>query len=93
MSIEIEENYGDPKGFYFLLSLSYDKFASQSERWKDKADLRTIFNRIKEMCKQVIRSKGRIVRIYNPSITSINHQGGRLFGPTSIQFGKRLINE
>ena len=91
MSIEIEENYGDPKGFYFLLSLSYDKFASQSERWKDKADLRTIFNRIKEMCKQVIRSKGRIVRIYNPSITSINHQGGRLFGPTSIQFVPREI--
>ena len=91
MSIEIEENYEDLKGFYFLLSLTYEKFALLSERWKDKADLRTIFNRIKEMCKQVIRSKGRIVRIYNPSIMSINHQGGRLFGPTSIQFVPREV--
>ena len=32
MSIEIEENYEDLKGFYFLLSLSYEKFASQSEK-------------------------------------------------------------
>ena len=27
MSIEIEENYEDLKGFYFLLSLTYEKFA------------------------------------------------------------------
>ena len=84
MSKEIEENYENLTGFYFLLSLSYDKFALSSDRWTDKADLRTLFNRIKEMCKQVIRSKGRIIRIYNPSTTSIDHQGGRLFGPTSI---------
>ena len=91
MSIEIEENYEDLKGFYFLLSLTYDKFSLLSERWENKADLRTIFNRIKEMCKQVIRSKGRIVRIYNPSINTIDNQGGRLFGPTSIQFVPRII--
>ena len=91
MSIEIEENYESLIGFYFFLSLSYDKFALLSDRWRDKADSRTIFNRIKEMCKQVIRSKGRIIRIYNPSITSINYQGGRLFGPTSIQFVPREV--
>ena len=91
MSIEIEENYENLTGFHFLLSLSYDKFSLLSERWTDKADLRTIFNKIKEMCKQVIRSEGRIIRIYNPSITSINHQGGRLFGPTSIQFVPREV--
>ena len=91
MSIEIEENYEDLKGFYFLLSLTYEKFALLSKRWEDKADLRTIFNRIKEMCKQVIRSKGRIVRIYNPSINTIHNQGGRLFGSSSIQFVPREI--
>ena len=91
MSIEIEEYYEDLKGFYFLLSLTYEKFALLSERWKDKTDLRTIFNRIKDMCKQVIRSNGRIVRIYNPSISTIHNQGGRLFGPTSIQFIPREI--
>ena len=63
----------------------------QKDGWENKADLRTIFNRIKEMCKQVIRSKGRIVRIYNPSINTIDNQGGRSFGPTSIQFVPRII--
>ena len=91
MSIEIEENYEDLTGFYFLLSLTYENFALLSKRWEDKSDLRTIFNRIKEMCKQVIRSKGRIVRIYNPSINTIDNQGGRLFGSTSIQFVPREI--
>ena len=43
------------------------------------------------MSKQVIRSKGTIIRIYNPSINSIDKEGGRLFGPTSIQMAPREI--
>ena len=50
MSIEIEENYEDLQGFYFLLSLTYENFALLSKRWEDKVDLRTIFNRIQERC-------------------------------------------
>ena len=65
MSIEIEEDYENLTGFYYLLSLSYENFSQLAERWKDEADLRTIFTRIKDMCKEVIRSKGKIRRIYN----------------------------
>ena len=64
MSIEIEEDYEKLNGFYFLLTYVY--FLCYL---KDKADLRTKFNRIKDMCKEVIRSKGRVTRISNPSIT------------------------
>lgn len=91
MSIEIEENYKDLRGFYYLLSLNYDKFISLSKRWETKVDLKSIYNRIQEMSKQVIRSKGTIIRIYNPSINSIDKEGGGLFGPTSIQMAPREI--
>ena len=91
MSIEIEERYENLTGFYYLLTLTYENFSMLAERWKDKKDLRTIFGRIKEMCKEVIRSKGIITRIYNPSITSAKGEGGRLFGSTSIQFVPREI--
>ena len=91
MSIEIEEDYENLTGFYYLLSLSYENFSQLAERWKDKSNLRTIFSRIKDMCKEVIRSKGKIRRIYNNSLTSKKGQGGRLFGPTSIQFVPREV--
>ena len=91
MSIEIEENYTDLRGFYYLLSLNYDKFISLSKRWETKVDLKSIYNRIQEMSKQVIRSKGTIIRIYNPSINSLDKEGGRLFGSTSIQMAPREI--
>ena len=63
MSIEIEEDYDNLTGFYYLLSLSYENFSQLAERWKDEANLRTIFTRIKDMCKEVIRSKGKIRQI------------------------------
>ena len=66
MSIEIEERYANLSGFYFLLAITYEKISMSAERWKDKKDLRTIFNRIKDKRKEVIRSKGIITRIqYN----------------------------
>ena len=90
MSIKIEERYEKLTGFYYLLTLTYENFSVLAERWKDKKDL-TILGRIEDMCKEVIRSKGIITRIYNPSIISAKGQGGRLFGPTSIQFVPREI--
>ena len=77
MSIEIEERYENLNVFYYLLTLTYENFSILAERWKDKKDLRTIFVRIKDMCKEVIRSKGIITRIYNPSIISAKGQIGR----------------
>ena len=71
MSIEIEEDYENLTGFYYLLSLSYENFSQLAERWKYKSNLRTIFSRIKDMCKEVIRSKGKIRRIYNESFISL----------------------
>ena len=91
MSIKIEERYEKLTGFYYLLTLTYENFSVLAERRKDKKDLRTILGRIEDMCKEVIRSKGIITRIYNPSIISAKGQGGRLFGSTSIQFVPREI--
>ena len=66
MSIKIEERYEKLTGFYYLLTLTYENFSVLAERRKDKKDLRTILGRIEVMCKEVIRSKGIITRIYNP---------------------------
>ena len=90
-SIEIHESYPDLLPFHFILSLSYEQFRPYSMRWSNEQERKDLFKRIHKMCDEVICANGSITRVYNYSLSTPTGMGGRLFGPTSIQFVPREI--
>jgi phage/plasmid-associated DNA primase len=91
MSVEIVERFDNLLPFQYLVSLPYNEMKKYFKKEKNEAERKVLFDMIKKYCKEVIRSKGQVTRIYHHSLQSPFGLGGRLFGVTSIQSCPKVI--
>ena len=88
--MEIVERFSE-RNIQYLDSLTYDEICSYMSADMTANDKKKNYKQIKELCKQHIKARYEIKRLYTHSFKHQDKHEGRLFGSNSIQGVSKII--